>query len=66
MNVELNYFVYIMANNTNSVIYIWVTNDLRRTCYEHKNKLIKGFTYKYNTDKLVCIEHHMEVNDAIK
>jgi putative endonuclease len=61
-----NYFVYIMASKTNSVIYIGVTNDLKRRCYEHKNKLIEGFTFKYNIDKLVYFEHHININDAIK
>lgn len=43
-----------------------MTNDLIRRIYEHKNKLIKGFTKKYNVDKLVYYEIHNDVNEAIK
>jgi putative endonuclease len=50
------YYTYILANKTNSVIYVGVTNDLVRRCFEHKNKLFKGFTEKYNVDKLVYYE----------
>ncbi|MDX9917641.1 MAG: GIY-YIG nuclease family protein [Gudongella sp.] len=47
------YFVYIMSNWNNKVIYTGVTNDLGRRVYEHKNKLVEGFTEKYNVNKLV-------------
>lgn len=50
------YYVYMLTNYTNKVIYIGVTNDLIRRIYAHKNKLIKGFTHKYNVDKLVYFE----------
>ena len=56
------YYVYIIANNTNTVTYTGVTNDLRKRIYEHKNKLAKGFTKKYNITKLVYYEIF---NDAI-
>lgn len=61
-----NFYVYMMTNYSNSVIYIGVTNDLKRRCYEHENKLVEGFTFKYNADKLVYFEHHLNINDAIK
>jgi putative endonuclease len=50
------YYVYILTNKNNTVLYTGVTNDLARRCYEHKNKLVKGFTEKYNVDKLVYYE----------
>jgi putative endonuclease len=50
------YYIYILANKNNTVLYTGVTNDLVRRIHEHKNKLIKGFTEKYNVDKLVYYE----------
>ena len=47
------YYVYIMTNISNSVLYTGVINNLVRRVYEHKNKLIKCFTSKYNINKLV-------------
>ena len=59
------YFVYIITNKNNTVLYTGVTNDLIRRKYEHKNKLIKGFSQKYNLDKLVFYEITNDVNSAI-
>ena len=47
------YYIYILTNKNNTVLYTGVTNNLVRRCHEHKKKLIKGFTEKYNVDKLV-------------
>lgn len=52
----MQYFVYILANETNVAIYIGVTNNLVRRVYEHKNKIVKGFTEKYNINRLVYYE----------
>ena len=60
------YFVYIITNKKDGVLYIGVTNDLERRMFEHKNKLIKGFSSKYNLDKLVYLEVYQYVEDAIK
>ena len=49
-------YVYIMSNKNNNVLYIGVTNNLIRRIYEHKNKILKGFTSKYNVEKLVYYE----------
>jgi len=50
------YYVYIMTNRTNTVLYTGITNNLKRRIYEHKNKLLSGFTKKYNINKLVYYE----------
>jgi putative endonuclease len=50
------YYVYILTCASNTVLYVGVTNDLKRRCYEHKQRSIKGFTKKYNIDKLIYFE----------
>ena len=60
------YYVYILTNWNDKVMYVGVTNDLERRLYEHKNKLMKGFTAKYNLDKLVYYEVTNDVNTAIQ
>jgi len=59
------YYVYILTNKTRSVLYIGVTNDLKRRSYEHKKKFVEGFTKKYNVDKLVYYEVSDDVVSAI-
>jgi putative endonuclease len=60
-----SYYVYLLTNWNNRVIYAGVTNDLNRRIYEHKNKLIPGFTKKYNLYKLVYFEETNDINAAI-
>jgi len=60
------YYVYILSNYNNTVLYVGVTNDLVRRCHEHKNKLIKGFAEKYNVNKLVYYEVFDFVDLAIQ
>ena len=60
------YYVYILANKTNSTLYIGVTNDLKRRIYEHKNKLYEGFSAKYNVNKLVHFEECSDIKSAIQ
>lgn len=55
----------MMTNFNNSVIYIGVTNNLLRRVYEHKNKLIKGFTSKYNVNKLIYFEEYSDSSTVI-
>jgi putative endonuclease len=55
MKIQI-YYVYLLTNINNTVLYTGVTNDLERRCYEHKKKLVEGFTKKYNVDKLVYFE----------
>ena len=59
------YFVYILSNWSDSVLYIGVTSNLPRRLYEHKNHLVDGFSSKYNTNKLVYFEETSDVYSAI-
>ena len=52
--------------NKSRTLYTGVANDLSRRVYEHKNKLIKGFTSKYNLTKLVYYEGYNDINEAIR
>lgn len=65
-NKSHQYYIYILSNKKNGTLYIGVTNDLERRMFEHKNKLIKGFTKKYGLNKLVYFEIHQFIDDAIK
>ena len=60
------YYVYILTNWNNKVLYIGVTNNLHRRMYEHKNKLVDGFTKKYNINKLVYYVAMNDVRSAIE
>ena len=51
-----NMYVYIMTNQKNGTLYVGVTSDLTKRVYEHKNKLLPGFTSRYQLDKLVYYE----------
>jgi len=55
------YYVYLLTNWNNTVMYVGMTNNLIRRIYEHKNKLVKGFTEKYNVNKLVYFEETQDV-----
>ena len=59
------YYVYIMSSATR-VIYTGVTNNLERRVYQHKSRLVKGFSAKYNTHKLVYFEQTNDVRVAIE
>jgi putative endonuclease len=63
--MERQYYIYIMSSKNNTVLYTGVTNDLRRRVYEHKEKLVEGFTKKYNINKLVYYEVSRNVESAI-
>jgi putative endonuclease len=62
--VSKEYYVYIMTNKSRT-LYTGVTNDLMRRVYEHKNKLIKGFTGRYNIQHLVYYETSSNIDSAI-
>lgn len=59
------YYLYIITNHEETTLYTGVTNNLQRRVYEHKNKLVKGFSSKYNLNKLVYYEIFDEVEQAI-
>ena len=59
------YYVYIITNKNNSVLYTGITNDLKKRVFEHKEKLIDGFTKKYNIGKLVYYEIFNDAYHAI-
>jgi len=60
-----HYYVYILTNKTNKVLYTGVTDSLLRRVFEHKQGLTEGFTKKYNVKKLVFSESFTNPNDAI-
>ena len=60
-----HYYVYIVTNKTNRVLYTGVTNNLLRRVYEHRNKMIDGFTKKYNVSKLIYSESFNTPTEAI-
>jgi len=59
------FYVYIMTNKNNRVLYTGITNDLKRRVYEHRKKLVDGFTKKYNVSKLIYYEIFGDPEDAI-
>ena len=60
------YYVYMLSNWNNKVLYIGVTNNLQKRVYEHKHHLVEGFTDKYNVTKLVYFEETSDVHAAIE
>jgi len=59
------YYVYFLTNWNNNVLYVGVTNNLKRRVYEHKNGFVDGFTKKYRAHKLVYYEMCEEIEGAI-
>jgi putative endonuclease len=64
--MQNRYFVYIIANRKHGVLYTGITNDLKRRLYEHRNKLIPGFSRKYNLSILLYYEETNDINSAIQ
>jgi putative endonuclease len=62
----MSYFVYILASRRHGTLYVGVTNDLARRVFEHREGLIKGFTYKYDVKRLVYFELHDDILEAIR
>jgi putative endonuclease len=65
MRMDKLYYVYIMTDKHNTVLYTGITNDLIRRTYEHKNKFVDGFTKRYNVTKLVYYEVFGDPENAI-
>ena len=61
----MSYYVYILANKTNTTVYIGVTDDLMRRLQEHRNDRVDGFTKTYHVHKLVYYETFSNVQYAI-
>jgi putative endonuclease len=64
--MDKTYFVYLLTNKNNSVLYTGVTNDLERRVAEHKFKAKNGFTFRYNVNRLVCFETTTDIRSAIE
>jgi len=62
---EHQYSVYILSNKVNTVFYIGVTSNIEERAWQHKQKVYKGFTSKYECDKLVYYEEFQWIQDAI-
>lgn len=60
------YYVYILTNDRGNVIYIGISEDLKKRIYFHKQRLIAGFTKKYNVHKLVYYEVYFSLEEAQK
>jgi len=65
MNSSKQYYVYILTNHKNSVLYTVVTNNLQKRVFEHKNKLAEGFTKRYNVNRLVYYECENDIEAVI-
>lgn len=64
--MQKQYYVYILASQERGTLYIGVTSDFVKRVWEHKNKVVEGFTGKYDVDRLVYFEVFSDVEEAIK
>ena len=60
------FFVYLLCSKPNGTLYVGVTSDLPKRMWEHKNKVVPGFTAKYGVDKLVWYEVHDDWEAAFR
>ncbi len=58
-------YVYLLSNKHNTVLYTGVTSNLYKRILQHKDKFYKGFTSKYNCDKLIYFEEYLSIKEAI-
>ena len=61
-----NYYVYILTNRPYGTLYTGVTSNLIKRVYQHRTKATKGFSFKYNVNKLAYFESHNEIQEALK
>jgi putative endonuclease len=61
----MNYYVYILSNRGNNVLYVGVTRNLKRRIIEHKHGMHNGFTKKYKVCKLIYFEQYSDIKSAI-
>lgn len=59
-------FVYILSNQRNGTLYVWVTSNLVKRIHEHKNKIFQWFTAKYSIDKLMRFQEFSTIQEAIE
>jgi putative endonuclease len=59
------YYVYLLASKKHGTLYLGVTNDIVRRAYEHRTKAVRGFTARYDVDKLVWFEIYDDAATAI-
>jgi len=62
----MTYFVYVLASRKHGTLYVGVTNDIARRVFEHREGLIKGFTQKFGVKRLVYVECHDDILEAIR
>ena len=60
-----HYYVYVLTDRNNGVLYTGVTNNLIKRTYEHKKEVVEGFTKKYKLHKLVYFEQYRDVREAL-
>jgi putative endonuclease len=65
-HMQKSFCVYILASRRNGTLYICVTSDLLKRVWEHKEKLVRGFTAKYGVDRLVYYEQFQDVENALR
>jgi putative endonuclease len=63
--MEKQAYIYFMSNRYNKVLYVGITSNLIKRAWEHKNKVVDGFTKRYNPNKLVYYEIYDDIETAI-
>ena len=63
--MDKQFYVYILASKRNGTLYIGITSNPVQRIWQHKNKMVEGFTKKYNVNKLVYYEVHLNAESAI-